>query len=78
MTARRRLNADTIRIETEANTVFFYNAYDKLGSVSQELRHGEPRQQVFLTDKALDDLYEALKVRAAHQEFLANKYGANA
>lgn len=77
MTIRRRLKADTIRVETEANTVFYYNAYDRLGSVTQELKD-QDRHQVFLTDKALDDLYEVLKQREAHKQFLANKYGANA
>jgi hypothetical protein len=73
---RRRLIADTIHIETAADTVFFYNAYDKLGSVSQNL-HGT-KNQVFLTEEALDDLYEALKQREAHKKFLAAKYGDNA
>lgn len=76
MPARRRLNADTIRIETEVGVVFHYNAYDKLGDVYQSL-HGR-ENHVVLTDKALDDLYEALKAREALKATLAAKYGENA
>lgn len=77
MPARRRLKADTIRVETDANTLFFYNAYDRLGSVRQTL-HNDKENLVFLTDQALDDLYEALKAREAHKQFLAAKYGDDA
>jgi hypothetical protein len=77
MTARRRLIADTIRVDTEAGTIFYYNAYDRLGSVTQTL-NGDRENRVYLTDNALDDLYEALKKREAHKQFLAAKYGENA
>lgn len=79
MTARRRLKADTIRVELPlADTLFYYNAYDRLGSLRQTLSDSQGSQVVHFTDDALDALYEALKVRQAHQEFLAAKYGADA
>jgi phosphoglycerol transferase MdoB-like AlkP superfamily enzyme len=77
MSARRRLNADTIRVDSVANVIFYYNAYDRLGSISQNLT-GQSNQTVHLLDEALDDLYEALKKREAHKQFLAAKYGENA
>lgn len=77
MTARRRLKADTIRVELPlADTLFYYNAYDRLGELVQNLHGTEVR--VYLTDDALDALYEALTARQAHREFLAAKYGADA
>lgn len=79
MPARRRLKADTIRVELPlADTLFYYNAYDRLGSLRQTLSDSRGRQEVHLTDEALDDLYEALKAREAHKNFLAAKYGADA
>jgi hypothetical protein len=77
MPARRHLKADTIRVDTDASTIFYYNAYDRLGSVSQTLTD-DRENRVYLTDKALDDLYEALKQREAHKQFLVAKYGENA
>ena len=76
MPNRRRIKADVIRVEAEVDVIFYYNAYDRLGTISQELNGRS--NQVVLTDNALDDLYEALKARKAHKQFLAAKYGANA
>ena len=77
MPARRHLKADTIRVETDADTIFFYNAHDRLGSIRQNLTD-QREHCVYLTENALDDLYEALKKREAHKQFLAAKYGENA
>ena len=76
MSARRRLKADTIRVETDANVVIHYNAYDKLGTLYQHLNGRD--NQVILTEGALDALYEVLKQREAHKAFLVEKYGASA
>lgn len=76
MSARRKLNSDYIRIETEVDVVVLLDTYNKIGSISQEL-HGRTNN-IVLTDQAMDDLYEALKQREAQKQFLAAKYGANA
>jgi hypothetical protein len=73
---RRKLNADYIRIETEVDVIVLLDTYNKIGSISQEL-HGRTNN-IVLTDQAMDDLYEALKAREAHKQFLAAKYGDNA
>lgn len=79
MTTRRRLKADTIRVELPlADTLFYYNAYDRLGSLRQTLSDSQGSQVVHLLDEDLDALYEALKAREAHKQFLAAKYGADA
>lgn len=76
MTSRRRLKADYIRVETEVDVVVVLDTYHKIGSIHQVL-NGKSHM-VALTEKAMDDLYEALKAREAHKQFLANKYGADA
>jgi len=76
MPNRRKLNADYARIETEVNVIVVVDTYNKIHSIRQELNGRD--NHVYLTDKAMDDLYEALKKREAHKEFLAAKYGANA
>lgn len=76
MPARRRLKTDYHRTDLHGYVVFITDTYAKIGSISTE-RDGR-WQHISLSDQALDDLYEALKAREAHKQFLATKYGANA
>jgi hypothetical protein len=76
MPKRRQLKADYAVTETEVNVRILVDSYHKCHSIVQELngRHSH----VVLTDKAMDDLYAALKRREAHKLFLAGKYGDDA
>jgi hypothetical protein len=76
MPNRRRLNADYNKTETATGMVFVWDTISKIGSISRE-KDGK-WDFVTLADSDLDDLYEALKKREAHKQFLATKYGANA
>ena len=76
MPNRRKLNADYARTETEVNVIIIVDTYNKIHSINQSLNGRD--NQVVLTDQAMDDLYEALKKREAHKEFLVAKYGENA
>lgn len=76
MPARRRLKADFNRTDTATGLTFIWDTASKVGSISRE-RDGK-WDFVSLADSDLDDLYEALKAREAHKQFLANKYGVEA
>lgn len=75
MPARRRLKTDFHRADLQGDVVLITDTYNKIGSISTE-RDGQ-WQMIALSDEALDDLYEALKSREAHKQFLAAKYGTN-
>jgi hypothetical protein len=76
MSARRRLKSDYNKTETATGLTFVWDNNSKIGSVSRE-RDGK-WDFVALADSDLDALYEALKAREAHKQFLVAKYGANA
>ena len=76
MSARRRLKSDYNKTETATGLTFVWDNNSKVGSVSRE-RDGK-WDFVALADSDLDDLYEALKQREAHKQFLVAKYGENA
>ena len=79
MPARRRLKADYQRTDLDAEGVditLVVDTYNGIGSISKQV--DDRWHFITLTDQAMDDLYEALKAREAHKQFLAAKYGANA
>ena len=76
MTIRRRLKADYNLIETNRGVKFLYDAHVHLGAITSN--DGDRWNHISLTEDDLDAIYEALKQREAHKQFLANKYGANA
>lgn len=73
---RRRLKADYSRTDTPTGAIFVWDTNSKVGSISRE-RDGQ-WNFVALVDDDLDAIYEALKAREAHKNFLAAKYGADA